>query len=85
MLGIAILIPVFNFIQNKLSNEVELKGEFSVNFINEFFQLLNINQISSILLLVVIFFTKKHLNFSIKLTFSIKLFFQMIFGLEINF
>ena len=60
MLGIAILIPVFDFIQNKLSNDAELYGESSVNFINDFFQLLNINKINSILLLVAIFFILKN-------------------------
>lgn len=60
MLGIAILIPVFDFLQNKLSNQSQLDTAVSENIINELFHFINIYDINSILLFIIFFFILKN-------------------------
>lgn len=60
MIGIAILIPVFDFLQNKLSDQSQFDSGVSLNIINKLLQFFNINDINSTLLLIIFFFILKN-------------------------
>jgi ATP-binding cassette, subfamily B, bacterial PglK len=76
MFGIAILIPLFDFLQNKLSDQSQLETAVSENIINELFHFINFNDINSILLFIIFFFILKNTLIFLLSYFQFKIIFS---------